>query len=262
MKHMKFSMIAVLFAICAASPAHADVAGASSDISKVQVGPTAAPPSGHPGAEGLPGIGVHSSVTPFRLISLAGLKAIAQNTDNYNKNTKVAHITPGIMPSGHQGFGHFNIGDRSKGSSSVYFGEWSQNGAMTGATRSVFYAGKNRTTAMPSTGTASYSVRGLNNYNPTSPNLLTGTFTANFGTKKLTGSIANPALTVDVNATIAPSNASFGGVATATPAGGTAVNGGMQGNFFGSQAGLLAGIATFGENNRALNTAFGGKKKP
>ncbi|BCL71669.1 hypothetical protein TUMSATVNIG1_36350 [Vibrio nigripulchritudo] len=144
----------------------------------------------------------------------------------------------------------------SVASQDVWFGEWYEGSRDSGyANRAVFYVGDNTGTTVPTTGTATYSVAGVNKFNGS--NKLSGTFTANFGTQKLTGSINNASLTVGVNANINASTAAFNGTATATT-GGATTNGTSQGHFFGANASALAGIATF--TNKDLDTAFGGSK--
>ena len=146
----------------------------------------------------------------------------------------------------------------------VWFGEWNAEakdasgkrlGTVDPATHTVYYNGKDADTSVPSTGTANYSVQGVNNYNGS--NLLSGTFTANFATKQLTGSLSDSSrtfnlgtATINNDATISGSNASW----TTNPSAGA---GTVSGQFYNSQS-SLAGIATF--NNNVHDVAFGGKK--
>ncbi|MFW1800798.1 Slam-dependent surface lipoprotein [Acinetobacter nematophilus] len=145
----------------------------------------------------------------------------------------------------------------------VWFGEWNAeakdaNGYRLGTvdpwTHTVYYNGKDADTSVPSTGTANYSVQGINNYNGS--NLLSGTFTANFATKQLTGSLSDSSRTFNLgtatisnDATISGSNASWVG----GPSGGE-----VFGQFYNSQT-SLAGMAMFA-GYRAYDVAFGGKK--
>ena len=146
------------------------------------------------------------------------------------------------------------------GNLDVYFGEWADVKAGAGAgtvgtNTSVFYNGTGKTTRMPTSGKATYAVKGINNYvNQNSP-IMTGTLTADFGAKKLNGTIAKTGLSVAINnAVINTAQASFSGAAKAN-----GVIGKTHGNFYGNNAAALAGVADF--NNPKLNTAFGGTRR-
>ena len=146
------------------------------------------------------------------------------------------------------------------GNLDVYFGEWADVNAGAGAgtvgtNTSVFYNGTGKTTRMPTSGKATYAVKGINNYvNQNSP-IMTGTLTADFGAKKLNGTIAKTGLSVAINnATINTAQASFDGAAKAN-----GVIGKTHGNFYGNNAAALAGVADF--NNPKLTTAFGGTRR-
>ena len=90
------------------------------------------------------------------------------------------------------------------GNLDVYFGEWADVKAGAGAgtvgtNTSVFYNGTGKTTRMPTSGKATYAVKGINNYvNQNSP-IMTGTLTADFGSKRLNGTIAKKGLSVAIN---------------------------------------------------------------
>ena len=147
------------------------------------------------------------------------------------------------------------------GNLDVYFGEWADVKAGAGAgtvgtNTSVFYNGTGKTTRMPTSGKATYAVKGINNYvNQNSP-IMTGTLTADFGSKRLNGTIAKKGLSVAINnAVIHTAQASFYGAAKANGS----INGRTRGNFYGNNAAALAGVADF--NNPKLNTAFGGTRR-
>lgn len=147
------------------------------------------------------------------------------------------------------------------GNLDVYFGEWADVKAGAGAgtvgtNTSVFYNGTGKTTRMPTSGKATYAVKGINNYvNQNSP-IMTGTLTADFGAKKLNGTITKTGLSVAIdNAVINTAQASFSGAAKAN----SSINGRTQGHFYGNNAAALAGVADF--NNPKLNTAFGGTRR-
>ena len=147
------------------------------------------------------------------------------------------------------------------GNLDVYFGEWADVKAGAGAgtvgtNTSVFYNGTGKTTRMPTSGKATYAVKGINNYvNQNSP-IMTGTLTADFGSKRLNGTIAKKGLSVAINnAVIHTAQASIYGAAKANGS----INGRTRGNFYGNNAAALAGVADF--NNPKLNTAFGGTRR-
>lgn len=148
------------------------------------------------------------------------------------------------------------------GNQDVWFGDWADvpSGASAGTVGSkytVFYSGTDKTTNLPTSGSATYAVKGINRHVNKNDPVLTGTLTANFGTQKLSGTIAKTGLSIQINdANINSTAASFNGNATAN---GT-VKGNTQGHFFGAQGAGLAGIATF-KSNRNYNTAFGGTKQ-
>ena len=146
------------------------------------------------------------------------------------------------------------------GNMDVYFGDWSAvpSGAAVGTkgtNYTAFYSGTGRTTNLPTTGTATYTVKGINQYHEQNSAVLNGTLTADFSSNKLSGSLKNSGLTIAINnAAIKTAEASFSGNATAN---GTA--GATRGHFFGNQGAAIAGVAEFGRNH-AYNTAFGGTK--
>ena len=164
----------------------------------------------------------------------------------------------GVMPD-HSHLGRMTYG--KVGNLDVYFGEWADVKAgagvgTAGTNTSVFYNGTGKTTRMPTSGKATYAVKGINNYvNQNSP-IMTGTLTADFGAKRLNGTIAKKGLSVAINnAVIHTAQASFYGAAKANGS----INGRTRGNFYGNNAVALAGVADF--NNPKLNTAFGGTRR-
>lgn len=146
------------------------------------------------------------------------------------------------------------------GNMDVYFGDWSAvpSGAAVGTkgtNYTAFYSGTGRTTNLPTTGTATYTVKGINQYHTQNTALLNGTLKADFGKRTLNGEMKRTGLNVAINnATINTAQASFAGKATANKVAGTA-----HGHFFGNQGAAIAGVADFGLNH-AYNTAFGGTK--
>lgn len=218
----------------------------------------------------------NNNPTPFAKIDSIGtrpiIRAIANGVVNKDKNgvivARMYRMTGGRwnvlynnkiwkMPD-HSHLGRMTYG--KVGNLDVYFGEWADVQAGAGAGNpgtnySVFYNGTGKTTRMPTSGKATYAVKGINNYvNQNSP-IMTGTLTADFGAKKLNGTIAKTGLSVAINnATINTAQASFDGAAKAN-----GVIGKTHGNFYGNNAAALAGVADF--NNPKLNTAFGGTRR-
>lgn len=268
-KSVKFAV--TMLALAFSAGAYADVVGTQSDDSVIKVGPSLWIPFGpHADAPNLPGIGIKgvglgqwgkiSMASLVRLVSDPALIAKYGNYGNVDANG-VVNITPPDhkpgtnTPNPSVKMGVFNFKKIADNNAEVYFGEWQakENGAVNPNTRSVYYIGKDRTTNMPTSGTATYTVQGINQY--AQNGLMTGTFNANFGNNWISGNIANSAVNLSVDAAINPATALFAGNATAN-----GVAGHAQGNFFGDGAAQLAGIAKF-NNRRDLDTAFGGVKQ-
>lgn len=149
----------------------------------------------------------------------------------------------------------------------AYYGDW--DNTPSGASNvnkdtktnnyTVFYSGTGKTTNMPTSGTATYVVKGINQHYDKNVATLNGNLTADFGKKTLVGTLSRTTgdlKKLGIDAKIVTSDASFSGKAVANGS----VNGATRGNFFGNNAAGLAGIADFGKNN-PNNTAFGGAKK-
>lgn len=168
------------------------------------------------------------------------------------------------MPD-HSHLGRMSYG--KVGNLDVYYGDW--DNTPSGAANvnkdtktnnyTVFYSGTGKTTNMPTSGTATYAVKGINQHYEQGTAVLNGSLKADFGRKTLNGSLSRPGLSIAVNnATIRTASATFDGSATAK-AGNQTAHGSTKGAFFGNNAAGLAGIADFGKNN-PNNTAFGGTK--
>ncbi|WP_273575495.1 Slam-dependent surface lipoprotein [Xenorhabdus anantnagensis] len=210
----------------------------------ITVGATQSSSSSHGGVGNEPGIGV-SSVYDGKLIGFAGLTRMAPADSNGIHNISMAGA-----PGSHGGMGVFHFSKVAN--ADVYFGEWSQTGKADDNTHTVYYAGKDITTNIPTDGTATYTITGINQYS--GDNALSGTFTADFGEKTLIGSLANTAMTIDIDANIG-SDAKFEGIAATDDLIGTST-----GHFFGDSASSLAGYAKF-EDDSTKDTAFGGSKQ-
>ena len=171
------------------------------------------------------------------------------------------------MPD-HSHLGRMSYG--KVGNLDVYYGDW--DNTPSGAANvnkdpsknnyTVFYSGTGKTTNMPTSGTATYAVKGINQHYEQGTAVLSGDLKADFGKKTLNGTMSRTGLSIAIkNANINTTDASFGGASTAVATGANGkAYGDVKGNFFGNKAAGLAGIADFGKNN-AYNTAFGGTKK-
>lgn len=148
------------------------------------------------------------------------------------------------------------------GTGDVWFGEWSSTGNVSTGDHTVYYVGDTTGTTLPTSGTATYAVTGINNSGGGS--VLSGNFTANFSTNRLSGSLTRTgSSTVNTLAlgssalvnyvSINPTSASFSGAARADATAGT-----VEGRFYGANAAALAGIATFAD--RSKDVAFGGAR--
>lgn len=245
----KISMLALAVAACgvAFGANAADSAKTHPDQATpyINVGLTEPSSGAHGSPGGEPGIDV-STVGGGKLISIGGLtKMPGVNTDG-NGVTSVK--MPGA-PGSHSGMGVFNFAKVAN--AEVYFGEWSHTGKVDDKTHTAYYSGKDASTSVPTGGTASYQVAGINQYSGS--NKLNGTLDADFGAKTLKGSIANASLTVGIDAKI-QNNASFNGDATAN-----GLAGKTNGQFFGKNQESLAGVAQFADHSKDI--AFGGNKK-
>ncbi|QJX02161.1 hypothetical protein HML84_08805 [Alcanivorax sp. IO_7] len=154
----------------------------------------------------------------------------------------------------HSGMGVFSFAQA--GSEDVWFGEWSEAGGPNFEHRAVYYVGEkgNVDATMPTSGQVDYTVTGINQH--TAGGALGGTLTADFGGNTVTGSFSSSALSIGVDATI--SGSSFSGDAIAIGGAGTET-GVSVGEFYGTNAAALAGMATF-SGNSDYDTAFGGAR--
>ncbi|MBD2783070.1 transferrin-binding protein-like solute binding protein [Xenorhabdus sp. DI] len=195
--------------------------------------------------DGEPGLGITLPIIGNKLFSASYLKKLATRDNNGVYRFKLEN-NPIVE---NQYIDIFQIPNTD-----IYFGEWAQKTPdKSDITHTVFYAGKDVTTNLPTGGTATYTVTGLNRYNGN--NLLSGKFTADFGNKKLNGSLSNDSLNIDIDANI-NNDAGFSGKATANGN----INGATDGKFYGDSASALAGYAKF-DSDRTKDTAFGGTKQ-
>ncbi|MBE8597602.1 Slam-dependent surface lipoprotein [Xenorhabdus sp. BG5] len=240
-------LIAALGTLGFMAQAQAEVGFGQSQISSpsyIKVGETQTGSNSHGGANGAPGIGV-SSIGGGKLIGFSSLTRMAPTDSN-----GIHNISRAGAPGSHGGMGVFHFSKVAN--ADVYFGEWSQTGQAGDSTHTVYYAGKDITTNIPTDGTATYTVTGINQYS--GDNALAGTFTADFGEKTLVGSMENTAMTIDISANIG-ADAKFNGIAITDD-----LVGSTSGHFFGDNASSLAGYAKFADDD-TKDTAFGGSKQ-
>jgi len=181
---MKTILLAGLATVLTAGTAQAQFAGGSSDTSKVTVG--ASDVNGGPHVSGRAGIGVPA--TDGRRVDFQGLSLYAVPDLNGVRHLNMASSNT----QDHSRYGDFRFA--RVGSADVWFGEWSQTGNATAGDHTVYYVGNTSGTTVPTSGTATYTVKGISDYGNTGA--LTGTLTANFGSGTsgtLRGSLANTA---------------------------------------------------------------------
>ena len=252
--HLKALGLSLAISSAMAGAAHAQVVGESSDT-KVKI--AASTVVGGPHSAGKVGINVPSMLTD-QYIDFQGL----QTTLGTDANGVTSFVNTTQATTDHSKYGRFDYA--KVGSYDVYYGEWSQTGSAAAGDHTVYYGGTGATTdaSVPTSGTATYAIKGISNYAGSGAQL-TGNFTANFGAGTVTGSIQNASLKVDIGtADIIGSQIAGLGTATAsnTSTNATLASGGdVSGQFFGSAAQALAGIATFAGSNQ-YNTAFGGSQ--
>jgi len=234
--------------------ASAAVVGESSNTSYVKVG--AATVNGGPHTSGGAGIGVNgtgiNNLVDFQALTNYGTESNGVNSLSFSYD-----FNPGT-DTDHSGLGVFNFSQ--VGTNDVWFGEWSASGVSGDATRTVYYSGADADTSVPTTGSATYTVVGINNYDGTADSLLNGTLTADFAAATLTGDMTSTdGYTVDIGTATIASNASVSGSnATATQSGSlVAYNGDVSAQFYNGQADL-AGLVDFAGTE--YDTAFGGSK--
>ena len=249
---MKTVLLAGLATVLASGTAQAQFAGGSSDA-QVTVGESTV--NGGPHVAGRAGIGVPG--TNGKLVDFQGLSLYALPDAN-----GVRHLNMATNDTqDHSKYGDFRFAQ--VGSADLWFGEWSQTGSATAGDHTVYYVGNTSGTTVPTSGTATYAVKGISDY--ANKGVLTGTLTANFASGSsgtLRGSLSNASTGAGVNIGTARINgATFSGAnAVATQSGTTVASGGaVTGRFFGADAAALAGIVQF-SGARQHDTAFGGTK--
>lgn len=256
--HLKAVTIALGISTAMAGSAQAQVVGGSSYTGQVKIGTSTV--VGGPHTAGKVGINVPNLATG-QFVDFQGLRAVSPPVGGV---TSISAITGTVTD--HTRYGRFDFA--KVGGYDVYFGEWKQTASVTAGDHTVYYGGTGASTSVPSSGSASYTVKGVSDYQ--GKGVLNGIFNASFtgsgGT--LTGSLANSGSTYGVNigtATILSSGTFSGLGASATGSGGTALASGgvVNGRFFGANVNALAGTVKFGPGTTAVrqyDTAFGGAK--
>ena len=263
MNNLKRYTFAALAAALFAGLAHASIDEHSTDTSKVEVGASNVKKGPHV-KEGLPGIGlVNNKKLKRGIVDFQGLQVEAP-PDSHGVSSIV---DPSKAPTDHSEMGMFHFAKVS--GANVYFGEWSQTSSVTDETHTVYYAGDDSGTTVPTDGTAYYSVKGISDY--ANKGLLSGTFEATFTGAGgiVTGSMSNgksgaKKYNVDIGLTSIEGAKFSGNGAMATHGNNPPViEGTVNGRFFGAGAKSLAGTIMFPgfEGNRGYDTAFGGAKK-
>lgn len=251
--HLKALGLSLAISGAFSGAAHAQIVGESSDAGKVKIDVSTV----SAGSIHVPGrVGVNvPSMRSDQFIDFQGLQGIL-GTD---ANGVTSFVNTTQATTDHSKYGRFDYA--KVGSYDVYYGEWSQTGSATAGDHTVYYGGTGATAAasVPTSGSATYAVKGISNYAGSGAQL-TGNFTADFGAGTLTGSIQNAALKVDIGTADILGSQISGVTATASNAAtnATLASGGtVSGQFFGSAAQALAGVATFA-GARQYDTAFGG----
>ncbi|QXO65415.1 Slam-dependent surface lipoprotein [Morganella morganii] len=248
--------LATLVTLCAAfsaAQAQADAGYGSSAAqagAHITVGVTAASErQGHSSPGGEPGIG-YSGMRGGMKVSFAGLQGPNRAVPNDNGVSVITSV-----PQSHGNMGSFNFAKIAD--ADIYYGEWVSGTDFSDDSHMAYYAGKDITAAMPSEGTAQYSIKGLSGYS--SGEQISGTFSTDFDANTFTGSLSSTGLSYSLSGSV--SGSAFDGTASVSTTGTdtTTVNGITNGHFFGDNAQQVAGYAEF-SSDKAKNIAFGGTK--
>lgn len=248
--------LATLVTLCAAFSAAQAQAEAGYGSSAAQAGAhiivgvtEASSGQGHPSPGGEPGIG-YSGMHNGTKVSFAGLQGPNRAAPNDNA---VSVITS--TPQSHRNMSSFNFAKIAD--ADIYYGEWVSGTDFSDDSHMAYYAGKDITAAMPSEGTAQYSIKGLSGYS--SGEQISGTFSTDFDANTFTGSLSSTGLSYSLSGAV--SGSAFDSTASVSTTGTdtTTVSGTTNGHFFGDNAQQVAGYAEF-SSDKAKNIAFGGTK--
>ncbi|TBV08040.1 Slam-dependent surface lipoprotein [Stutzerimonas kirkiae] len=242
--------------------ANAAIVGDESYNASIEVGP-ATFVDGLPPMSG-PGIGVSTSYTSLvQKASFSTLQTLGSTTNiTAGPISKLTTLTPVGSP---YSIGYFNFAQIS--GQDVFFGEWTNNNNVVTGNHAVYYIGRDGDTSITKTGVVKYDVRGISNYQ--TYGLLSGEFSADFGSKTLTGYMYTPTYNYAINIGSAKIN-NDASISPGTTKAYAYVNGQVvgydglvNGHFFNNQE-SLAGYIRFPSapnNLRQYDTAFGGTIK-
>lgn len=257
---LKKTAIATTVAMMGLASAHAaPFFGGTSDASLITVGVSNVN-AGTVHQSGFAGIGLGAS--PMRV----DFKGLAMQPF---LNNGVYHI--GNAHGG--GMGKFSFA--KVGTQDVWFGEWTkQDTGSTVMKNAVYYVGDTAGTTLPTSGTVTYNILGINGYEANNQNNFVGTLQADFDLNlvafAMERSIGNKKFEAVMSdgVAIAPNTAQFSGnaiiadidknLSVLDPNVIVTHNGTTEGRFYGAGAVGVAGIATFTDPDK--NTAFGGTK--
>ena len=267
MNNLKRYTLAALAMALFAGPAHAGVIGESS-YSQIEIGASTVPSRPHsPHKPDRPGIKAMSLEEALKerngFVDFQGLQAELPADSN---GVSSLRYNAQYMPETHKDMGVFHFAKVS--GADVYFGEWSKTGKFKDGTHTVYYAGDDSGTTVPTSGVVNYAVKGISNY--ASKGVLSGTFEADFMGGFVTGSLSNGKSGADrysldigdvdiLGTLLSGTNAKVTYGSNQSLNSGVVTGGVVRGRFFGANAKALAGIATF-KDNRQFDTAFGGAK--
>ena len=275
MNALKRYTLAALAAALFAGPAHAGVVGESS-YSNVEVGASSVTAVNDKGEK------VHVKSRPgIKVMALSDKDALGKERNAIVDFQTLQRYAPAdshgvtslrynrYIPADHKKMGVFNFAKVS--GADVYFGEWSKTSNVADGSHTVYYAGDDSGTTVPTSGSANYAVKGISNYG--SRGLLSGTFYATFSgsSGSLIGSLSNgksgaDRYSLDIGYVNTAGAILYGSGAKATYGSnqslnsGVVTNGVVRGRFFGANARALAGLVSF-KDNRQFDTAFGGAKQ-
>lgn len=167
--HLKALGLALALSSAMAGAAQAQVVGGTSDSSKVTI--AASTVVGGPHSAGKVGIHV-PNLAAGQYIDFQGLQSVL-GTDANGVTTFTA-VTGTVTD--HSQYGRFDFAKVS--GYDIYFGEWKQTASVSAGDHTVYYGGTGASTSVPSSGSASYSVKGISDY--ANKGILTGTFNATF----------------------------------------------------------------------------------
>lgn len=298
---MKKLSVAVAISSLAVGVAHAGVVGHSSNEAKVRVGAVGDAivvngekfePSHKADQKGNVGIAVinttNGSKVNNKFVDIANLRATAERGSTRFLMNVGGQDSAGVVQldmnkwlkatpaPDHSTLGKFSYKELPN---NVYFGEWHQASTTSASDkdRTVYYVGKNDGLSVPKSGTATYNVVGINQYNgqvgnvwngwtgnsttAAANNLLTGTLNADFAAKTLKGNLTravNGGANVTNTLSIAGDIKDKGFVDGTATANGK-FKGSVNAQFFGVNANSVAGVATFAD--KKFDTAFGGSKQ-